>query len=58
MADAVTLALSPLECKVLWLIMDRATYWPSLSPEMRQAEPQLFDKVYRAYRGMPPNAAA
>lgn len=54
-----TLELSELEAKVLWVILDlRAAYFKYLPSDLAEAEGTLFDKAYRAYRGMPPERAA
>jgi hypothetical protein len=50
------LDLSEDECKVAWIVLDH--HAPAMLPtELWEAERSLFDKVYRAYRGMPPKAA-
>jgi hypothetical protein len=52
-----TLDLTELEAKVAWLIVDRSN--PVALPEaLRESERTLFAKVYRAYRGMPPEKVA
>lgn len=51
------LELTELEAKALWLILDRWNQNPDHGlPEswpFAISEVTLFDKVYRAYRGMP-----
>lgn len=52
------LDLTETEAKVLWVILDRGEHREFLSDELRVVEDGLFAKVYRAYRGMPPQEAA
>ena len=52
------LELTELEAKVLWLIMDDIRENPFSDIEMYNASLALWDKVYRAYREMPPKEAA
>jgi hypothetical protein len=51
------LDLTELEAKVLWLILD-SVHPGQGEPDRRAAEDSLFEKAYRAYRGMPPQEAA
>jgi hypothetical protein len=46
--------LTELELKMVWLVLDAHRSRPRVwSPEMIAAEDSAFDKVYRAYRGIP-----
>jgi hypothetical protein len=54
------LELTELECKLMWLILDQRKDDRRLGLEIfpgsrafDEAETSLFDKVYRAYRGIP-----
>jgi hypothetical protein len=44
--------LTELECKVLWLLLDQQPKVQPPHPETDDAVCRVFDKVYRAYRGM------
>lgn len=51
------LDLTEMECKVLWLALDghAGEWWRH--PEVDAVVASVFEKVYRAFRGMPPRAA-
>jgi hypothetical protein len=50
------LDLTELELKILWGVLDAYEFSFETIAENRAFD-SAFDKVYRAYRGMPPKAA-
>ena len=51
------LDLTETEIKLIWLALDRLGV-VNLGPELTNVWLSLFPRVYRAYRGMPPEQAA
>lgn len=51
------LDLTELEAKTLWLVLEQAEDLV-LPVELWPTKCDLFEKAYRAYRGMPPQEAA